>query len=65
MNNEATFVADIQKAQLEFEKSMCLLLKTADLLERDAAQEAAKAAPPAHDKPAATEPQTPTGRGTA
>ena len=44
MNDQETFVAEIQKAQLEFEKSMCLLLKTTDSLERGEAPDSGESA---------------------
>jgi len=44
MNDQKTFVSEIQKAQLEFEKSMCLLLKTTDSLERGEAPDSGESA---------------------
>lgn len=68
MNDQETFVAEIQKAQLDFEKSMCLLLKTTDYLDRTAAAEAAAAGADRADHPAAdpavTEPAAPEAGGT-
>lgn len=61
MNDQETFVAEIQKAQVEFEKSMCLLLKTSDYLERNASasEAAAKTDQASGNQPAAAEPASP------